>query len=215
MTIAGARYFVQRVPLYRRDRSGAPESEPPDPERPMPGDPNRLQRSTDGIGPLFHRRYWIDVTDESLSPQELITLILARPNRMTPTELARFERFDGGDAEDLDVGDEASVRLPGPWNGPVRVIERTPTSFRLATLAHHMEAGEIEFRAGYDDRGFLRFEIESWARSADRLFDFLYERVPIGREMQLHMWSQFCRRVAAAAGGTRMSNVACTTRCIE
>jgi hypothetical protein len=29
----------------------------------------------------------------------------------------------------------------------VRVAERTPTSFRLATLKGHMEAGQIEFSA--------------------------------------------------------------------
>jgi hypothetical protein len=107
------------------------------------------------------------------------------------------------------------VRLPGPWDGPVRVIERTATSLRLATLKGHMEAGEIEFHAGYDERGFLRFQIDSWARSGDRLFGLLYERFPIGREMQLHMWAQFCQRAAGISRGVRMSNVTCITRAID
>jgi hypothetical protein len=107
------------------------------------------------------------------------------------------------------------VRLPGPWNGPVRVVERTPTSLRLATLTGHMEAGEIEFRAGYEERGFLEFEINSWARSGDGLCLWLYERFPVGREMQLHMWAQLCQQVARAAGGVRMGNVACATRTLE
>lgn len=204
------RYLIERVPLYRRDRE-AMDDRPPDLERPLPGDPATLQRAGDGVGALFHRRYWIFVTDERLGAEGLIDAILRDPNRTTPNELARFETLDGEPARDLELGDELVVRLPGPWDGPVRVVERTPTSFRLATLIGHLEAGEIEFRTGYDDRGFLEFSIESWARCGDRRFDLLYERFPIGREMQLHMWSQFCRRVAASAGGVRMSNVSCAT----
>jgi hypothetical protein len=211
MSITGLRYVTQRVPLYRRDREEDTEDSP-DLGRPHPGDPDTIQRADDGVGALFHRTFDVHVTDEELDAEALIARILADPNRVAPTELATFETEDGAPAHDLDVGDELIVRLPGPWNGPVRVVERTPTSFRLATLRGHLEAGEIEFRAGYDDRGFLRFRISTWARSGDRLFDALYERFPIGREMQLHMWSQFCRRVAKEAGGVRMSNVTCTTR---
>jgi hypothetical protein len=209
MAITALRYVVQRVPLYRRDRADDTESSP-DLDRELPGDPDTLQRAADGVGALFHRTFDVHVTDEDLDAEALIALILADPNRVSPTELARFETTDGAPVHDLTVGDELIVRLPGPWNGPVRVIERTPTSFRLATLRGHLEAGEIEFRASY--RGFLRFRISTWARSGDRLFDVLYERLPVGRELQLHMWSQFCRRVAKAAGGVRMSNVTCTTR---
>ena len=68
----------------------------------------------------------------------------------------------------IEVGEEIRVRLPGPWNGPVRVIAVSECSFRLATLRGHMEAGEIEFRAR-DDGDRLVFEIESWARSSDRV----------------------------------------------
>lgn len=214
LTLATLRYVFQRVPLYRRDRDD-PEDEPPDLDRELPGDPDTLQRARDGIGSLYHRRYSIAVTDEELGPEELIDRIAAEPNRTTPTEMASFETSDGEIARDLQVGDELVVRLPGPWNGPVRVVERTPTSLRLATLRGHMEAGEIEFRAGYDDRGFLEFEIRSWARSGDRRFHLLYERLPIGREIQLHMWSRFCSEVAAASGGVRMSNVSCATERID
>ena len=211
MATTGVRYSVQRIPLYRRDRQ-EDLGEPPDLDRDLPGDPATLQRAREGLGPLFHRCYWIVVTDEARSGEQLISYILEEPNRVAPTELARFETLDGRPARDLQVGDELIVRLPGPWNGPVRVVDRTPTSFRLATLRGHMEAGEIEFRTSTDARGFLEFRIESWARSGDPLFHLLYERFPVGRELQQHMWSQFCRRVAAASGGVRMSNPACTTR---
>lgn len=207
-------YVGQRVPLYRRDRQELDSSDTslPDPERQLPGDADGLQRADEGVGPLFHRRYTVLMTDVERGAEELIDYILEDPNRIAPSRMARFETFDGSFAQDLQAGDELIVRLPGPWDGPVRVIDRTATSFRLATLEGHMEAGEIEFSTGYDDRSFLRFQIDSWARSGDRLFHLLYDRFPLGREMQLHMWSQFCLRAAAASGGVRMSNVTAVTR---
>lgn len=208
------RYTTQRIPVYRRDR-GEIAGEPPDFTRELPGDPATLQRPRDGIGPLYHRSYWVFVTDETRSGEELISAILADPNRVTPTELARFETVDGRPARNLDVGDELVVRLPGPWNGPVRVIDRTPSSFRFATLRGHLEAGEIEFRTSTDARGFLEFRIESWARSGDPLFHLLYSRLLIGRELQQHMWAQFCQRVATVSGGVRMSNPASSTRRLD
>ena len=214
MVVTVLRYAVQRIPTYRRHRQQGP-AEPPDFERDLPGDPATLQRPNEGIGPLYHRSYWVFVTDESLNGEELISYILKEPNQVTPTEMASFETLSGEPARDLNVGDELIVRLPGPWNGPVRVIERTPTSFRFATLRGHMEAGEIEFRTSTDARGFLEFRIESWARSGDPLFHLLYGRFVIGRELQQHMWAQFCRRVAAVSGGVRMSNTASTTHRLD
>lgn len=208
------RYGAQRIPVYRRDRAESP-GEPPDFDRELPGDPATLQRPREGIGPLFHRSYWVFVTDEELTGEELISYILAEPNQVTPTEMASFETLTGEPARNLDVGDELIVRLPGPWNGPVRVIDRTPTSFRFATLQGHLEAGEIEFRTRTDERGFLEFRIESWARSGDPLFHLLYGRLLIGRELQQHMWAQFCRRVAKVSGGVRMSNTASSTRRLD
>lgn len=213
LVVAGRRYAIDRVPRHRRAAAGTDRV--PDMDRDLPGDPATLQRTRDGVGPLFHRHYWVIVADPRLDPEELVDLIAADPNRVTPTEMARFETLDGAPARDLQIGDELVVRLPGPWNGPVRVIERAPASLRLATLASHMEAGEIEFRACRQGRSFLEFEIESWARSGDRVFHLVYERFPVGRELQLHMWAQFCLRVAEASGGTRMSNVSCTTDRVE
>ena len=86
-----------------------------------------------------------------------------------------FRKTRGGEGP-LAVGDEFVVRMPGPWDGPVTVVDRTPTSFRFATLKGHLEAGQIEFRTSADGDA-VRFEIESWARSGDRLSGLLYDRV--------------------------------------
>ena len=114
----------------------------------------------------------------------------------------------------MRVGDEYVVRMPGPWDGPVRIVAVSPASFRFATLAGHLEAGEIEFRALPAPDG-LRFEIESWARSADRLSDLLYHRLRMAKEIQLHMWTSFLERVAAASGGRLTGGIEIHTRRVE
>jgi Domain of unknown function (DUF1990) len=100
--------------------------------------------------------------------------------------------------------------MPGPWDGPVRVAKTSPRSFRLVTLAGHLEAGQIEFRATNGDQ--VGFEIESWARSGDRLSELLYDRLRISKEVQFHMWTSFLERVVTIAGGKRDGGLRIETR---
>jgi hypothetical protein len=93
----------------------------------------------------------------------------------------------------------------------VRVTRRDATSFQLATLDGHLEAGQIEFRAAADGDA-LRFEIESRARAGDRLADILYNRLRLAKEIQLNMWSHFCVRAAALAGGRPQGGITIRTR---
>ena len=111
----------------------------------------------------------------------------------------------------MAVGDEYVVRMPGPWDGPVRVVESAPDSFRLATLEGHLEAGQIEFRARHADENVV-FEIESWARSADRLSDILYDRLRMSKEVQLHMWTSTLERIVKLSGGRMTGGIDIHTR---
>jgi hypothetical protein len=176
----------------------------PAPHLPVPYpatvDATEVQSVADGIGPLFHRRYRARIKGAELGPEELIATIKRDLNAAAPTTFARFQRVLG-DGDTLDTGDEYVVRMPGPWDGPVRVIAQTPQAFRLATLEGHLEAGQIEFRAeDEDDR--LRFTIESWARSGDRLSNLLYHRIGMAKEVQLHMWISFLEGAAKLAHGS-------------
>ena len=94
------------------------------------------------------------------------------------------------------------------------VVDQTPTSFRFATLQGHLEAGQIEFRTAPEGDGIL-FEIESWARSGDRLAGLLYDRVKLAKEMQLHMWTHFCERAAKLSGGRIRGGIHIDTRRVE
>ncbi len=158
-----------------------------------------VQKSTDGEGPLYHRRYFIDLDHVIDSPEVLTEALKKDINAFSPQILATFEKTKGSETE-MKVGDEFMVHITGPWNGPVRVSEVTPLSFTLVTLNGHLEAGRIKFSFEKHQRG-VRFLIESFARSADHIVDFLYDKVPVVRLAQKEMWIEYCRAVARFATG--------------
>ena len=191
-------YMWRITPIHRSEREGAwPDDGPPPVDAAV--DSRGFQRPEDGSGPLFRRRYRARIAGAATPAAELMQEIKRDPNRVAPGALAHFEKTAGGDGA-LRAGDEFLVRMPGPWDGPIRVVETTPSSFRFATLGGHLEAGQIEWRAS-DDDGALVFEIESWARGGDRLSHLLHDRLPMAKEVQLHMWTSVLERVARRAGG--------------
>ena len=135
-------------------------------------------------------------------------------NGASPTKFARFQLVHGEPGR-LAVGDEYVVRMPGPWDGPVRVVDVGLCSFRLATLAGHLEAGQIEFRACPGGETGVVFEIESWARSSSALVNLLYHRLRMAKEVQAHMWISFLERVVQLAGGRMTGGIELDTERID
>ena len=197
--------------MHRSEESGGADDLPQ--RLPNAAVDDDVQGIEDGVGPLFHRLYRASIRNAELSPTDLISRLRGDLNRATPTELARFLKVGGAEGR-LAVGDEFVVRMPGPWDGPVRVTAATATSFRFATLAGHLEAGQIEFRATETD-ALLRFEIESWARSGDRLSNLLYNHLRMAKEVQLHMWTSFLEKVARLAGGRLTGGVEIVSRKVD
>ncbi len=183
------------------------------PALPADIDTEHLQRPEDGVGPLFHRHYRTRIAAARMTPEELVSRIAADLDAVAPSEFASFQRLQGEPGR-LAVGDEYVVRMPGPWDGPVRVVASTPTSFRLATLDGHLEAGQIEFRATADHRS-IEFAIESWARSGDWLSDVLYTHLRMAKEVQLHMWTSVLERVVELAGGHMDGGIGVVTRSVS
>jgi hypothetical protein len=205
-------YMWRTTVIHRREVAGTwPDDGPPPVGTAvsMAG----VQRPEDGAGPLFRRRYTARICDAEIGADELMRRVQADPNVVVAGRVAHFEKVRG-DAGALRVGDEFVVRMPGPWDGPIRVVEATPRSFRFATLAGHLEAGQIEWRAGADD-GCLRFEIESWARAGDPLSHALHDRLRMAKEVQLYMWTSVLERTARHAGGRLTGGVEIETRRAE
>jgi hypothetical protein len=203
------RYMWRTTPFHRSEVKGAlPEDGMPE----LPAGVPREEIQFDGAGPLFHRMYRGWIRDTNVEPEALIAAITADPDRVAPSEFASFNKVLG-DERAMVVGDEYVVRMPGPWDGPVRVVERTPSSFRFATLDGHLEAGQIDFSARRGE--LLEFRIESWARAGDRLSNLLYDRLRMSKEIQLHMWTSVVERVAELAGGRLTGGIEIRTRRVE
>ncbi len=205
-------YMWRTTVMHRRETVETTAADHLPPAHPDGVDGTEIQAPSDGVGPLFHRRYSTHIRSD-VSPAELMSQLKTDLNQAAPTKFARFQRVFGED-ERLRLGDEYVVRMPGPWDGPVRVIADDELSFRLATLAGHLEAGQIEFRARSDDGG-ITFEIESWARSGDLLSHLLYHKLRMAKEVQLHMWTSFLEGVVALSGGRMAGGVTIETQRVE
>jgi len=206
------RYTWRVTPMRRAETVGNWRLDAP-PEIPPQLVDDALQRPSDGVGPLFHRRYRACVEGASMGPEELFALLQADPDRAAPREFASFQKVAGDEGE-MHAGDEFVVRMPGPWDGPVRVVDVTPTSFRLHTLDGHLEAGQIAFSARERD-GLLAVEIEAWARSGDRLCNLLYSHLRMAKEVQMHMWVSYLERIVELSGGSRRGPLETSTRHVD
>ena len=208
IAVVSWRYLWRTIPLHRSEEAGT-RADLPDLAYDTTGFADRVQPLAAGVGPLLHRLYRVRITGTSMSPSDLMDRVSGRLNQASP-EMAKFRKTRGAPGA-LRQGDEFVVRMPGPWDGPVRVVRRDEASFRLATLDGHLEAGEIEFRAETDGDG-LRFEIESWARAGDRMSALLYNNLRLAKEIQLNMWSHFCVRAARMADGRPQGGITIRTR---
>lgn len=205
------RYLWLTTPLHRTEEVGDLSDLPP--ELPRGSVDELTQRIEDGVGLLWHRRFHIRIEASPMRADEVLAAVAGDLNAIAPTETAVFRKTKGRDGE-LTTGDEYVVHMPGPWDGPVRVVNRTATSFRLATLRGHLEAGQVEFRAD-PASGALQFTIETWNRAGGRLVDFLYTRLGLAKEIQLNMWVRCCLGVARTARGTARGGVTIRTRRVD
>jgi hypothetical protein len=205
------RYMWRTVPLHRSEVEGSfAEDGPP----PLPDDvgSDEVLHPPGGAGPLFHRRYHGRIREADVGARELVAKISGDLDLVAPREFASFTKVQGEKGE-MTVGDEYVVRMPGPWDGPVRVIEKTPEAFGFVTLEGHLEAGQIRFSAR--DADLLEFTIESWARAGDRLSNLLFEHLRMSKEIQLHMWTSVIQRVAELSGGRLTGGIEIRTRRVE
>ncbi|MFF4213238.1 DUF1990 domain-containing protein [Streptomyces sp. NPDC001796] len=206
------RYLWETTPLYRGGECRGDERDRPPP---LPGETvdGRVQRVEDGCGSLFHRLFRVRIVEAEIDAGRLIELICRDFKRFIPSEVVTI-RAGELRVQGLDVADELLVEMPGPWNGPVRVVHRDAESLHLATLRGHMEAGQVQFRARNDD-DLLVFEIELWARSGSRLVHLLYTRLRLAKEVQLNMWVRFCLSAVTASGGRLRDGVHISTRWLD
>ena len=205
------RYMWRTVPLHRSEVEGTLAEDGP-PELPDGVQLDEVLHPPGGAGPLFHRRYHGRIREADMNARELVAKISGDLDLVAPREFASFTKVRGEKGE-MTVGDEYVVRMPGPWDGPVRVIEKAPEAFRFVTLEGHLEAGQIRFEA--QDGELLEFTIESWARAGDRFSNLLFEHLRMSKEIQLHMWTSVIQRVAERSGGRLTGGIEIRTRRVD
>src|SRR3954465_12087608 len=126
------RYMWRTTPVDRKELTGSMHEDGP-PALPAYVTLDEVQEADHGTGPLVHRLYRTEIHGAEMSPEDLVGCLQDDLDRVAPTEFASFQKLDGTGRR-MAVGDEYVVRMPGPWDGPVRVVDVTATSFRLATL---------------------------------------------------------------------------------
>jgi hypothetical protein len=200
MTVISLRYLWATVPMHRVEvRETAPQLPPPIPPHVPTTD---LMGWECGVGPMYHRTFHVDIDGARTEADELMRVVVSEFDRLVPQEVVQVHLRTATDRP-LAVGDDLVVDMPGPWNGPVRVVEVGVDRLRLATLQGHLEAGQIQFSTldGATAESPLAFEVETWARAANHRVDLLYSRLRLAKEIQLNMWVRLCQAVAARAGG--------------
>jgi hypothetical protein len=205
------RYVWETVPLHRVERQGDERDCPP-------GVPSgivdeRVQLLPAGYGPLFHRHFSVRIAVAELDAGRLIDRLVRDFKHFVPSEVVDVRTDDGG-PNGPRIGDELTVEMPGPWNGPVRIAHRDETSLHLVTLRGHLEVGQVRFRARRED-DLLVFEIELWARASSRLVHLLYAHLRLAKEVQLNMWVRFCLAAVTTSGGRLVDGVHISTHRLD
>ena len=212
--VAGALRMTVRhlatLPATRRRRA---HGTPADLPVPWPAElvDDRTKHVADGFGPLFRRVFTAHAVDADCDAAGLIARITADLDRPAPDDTVRFAR-ELGEPGAVAVGDEYRVHMPAPWDGPVRVLARDDHRFRFGTLAGHLEAGQIEFRAADEGPGRLSFTIEAWSRAGTRPAEIVYRGLDLGKEVQAGLWIQYCLGAVEASGGRRDGRVDVSSR---
>lgn len=206
MGLVSWRYLWMTTPLHRSEVHEDRPVRPP--EMPAGVATDDLQTWQAGVGPMYHRRFRVRIADPRLDAAGLMSVVAGDLGRLMPQEVVSVHAGESAERR-LRVGDDIVVDMPGPWNGPVRVVLADDSRLRLATRTGHLEAGQIEFRAsaGDTEQAPLVFEVEAWARPADRRVQLLYTALRLAKEVQLNMWVRFCLAAVRVAGGRHVDGV--------
>lgn len=166
---------------------------------------SQVQLEGEGFGKLLGRRYEV-VFDTKLPATALMAKVMQNIDRLSPEELASFEKTQGSSWK-LRLGDEFEITILGPWNGRVRVIEVIADAFSFVTLQGHPEAGTIRFAVQALQPDLLHFNITSWARPRDGLVNLTYDKLSVGKSLQTTAWRTFLERVVELANGRQVGEI--------
>lgn len=162
--------------------------------------PDTLTTEADGLGPVTERRYWLDVEDALLTPEQLVQRVLNDFPRIMPPVISWMHKVRG-QAGRGKVGDRYFLMLLMrlAW---VETESLAPDTFRNRTLRHHPDAGWIIFHVEAQGDRVQRILVHSRVRSSTRLDRLTYL---LGmRAVQRLTWETVLRRALAISGGRQI-----------
>jgi NADH dehydrogenase len=149
-----------------------------------------------GVGALKRKRFWADIEDSKLTPEELFARLRARFGELTPLHMD--VHAEPGAPTVLNRGTTITMALPVRGNVQVRVEQLTPTRATLVTLSGHPLCGAVRFLS--EQRGdMIRFETQVYDRPAN-LADWLVMRVA-GDQLQAQTWESVVQAMITESGG--------------
>jgi NADH dehydrogenase len=161
--------------------------------------PEQLPR--EGYGSLERKRYWAEISDTYLTPQQILERFREHVRDVMPIEFSA----EPGAPQRIEPGATMTLHLPLRGNVQVRVVECTKDQITLATVEGHPLAGVVRFRARKNGSG-THFEIETLTRPASVL-DYVAMKT-VGNWFQEANWVEVVERVVDLVKGYAASGVA-------
>jgi len=160
------------------------------------------QMPDEGVGVFKRRRYWIDISDSQLTPEQLFARVRERFAEIVPMTMDLGAEPDT--PKILEKGSTITMALPVRGHVQIRVERLTDNEAVLVTLSGHPLAGAVRFLSEQiADR--LRFQVQLYDRPANLVDWFLMRTV--GEGMQASSWETMLQTLVAESGGTCPSGI--------
>ena len=160
------------------------------------------QTPDQGVGMLKRKRFWVDMSGSSMTPEELFARFRVRFGELTPFMMDL--RAEPGTPTILEQGTTITMSLPLRGNVQVRVVELTPNEAVLVTLDGHPLAGAIRFLSE-QLADLIRFQVQVYDRPAN-LADWLAMRT-VGEGIQARSWESLLEAIVEESGARLVSPI--------
>ena len=168
------------------------------------------QLPDEGVGSLVRKRFWADIRDGRMAPDELFEYFRTHLDDLTPgfVEMAA----EPGTPNVIEEGATLTLSLPLRGHIQVRVAEAADRRITLLTVAGHPLAGAVRFLFDYFGPD-VRFEVQMYDRAANGV-DFVAMRT-VGDFIQNQTWEAVVENVGRAAGGKLRDGVKSESRSLS
>ena len=169
------------------------------------------QLPSEGTGRLFRRRYWAEIRNSPMTPEQLMRRFRERFAVLAPDTTMKVGA-EPGTPTVLQEGTTLTMALPLRGNVQVRVEEIAERAITFVTLEGHPLAGAIRFL--FEQRGeALQFEVQTYDRSAN-----VIDRIAmgtVGRLLKTTTWNALVEAVVRESGGETPEGVQTETEVLD